>query len=147
MNKIVYFLGTLLLALLFVQCEKEDIYDWYSPEILYKRYVQTQSGMEWQLSPDATEVTLAADETEFTVYARVSSPNSLKKITIYEVGNGGKETEVIVFKDGADGALHANPNEFPIAHTFTNITTTMVVRITAIDLKNHKTTRDFTIKK
>lgn len=136
---------SLLMVFLFVQCEKEDIFDKYSPEILYKRYVQTQSGMEWQLSPDAVDVTLEAGETEYTVYARVSSPNVLKNITVYEVNNGTAK-EVVAYKEN-DEVLVLNPNEYQLSQKFTNITATKVVRITAVDKKNHSTTRDFTIKK
>ncbi|MDR3061258.1 MAG: hypothetical protein LBU57_03980 [Dysgonamonadaceae bacterium] len=143
--KILYFSVSLLLAFLFIQCEKEDLFDKYSPEILYKRYVQTQDGMQWQLSPDAVEVTLDPGVTEFTVYARISSPNGLKKITVYEVNNG-TEKEVTSYGEN-DDAFTLSPNEYQLSQTFTNITSTKVVRITAIDRKNHKTTRDFTIRK
>ncbi len=143
MKKILYTCASLLLVFLFVQCEKEDLYDKYSPEILYKRYIQTQSGMQWQVSPDAVEVTLGAGETEFTVYARVSSPNGLTKITVYEVNNGDKK-EVITY--GSDTFTSSN-NEYQLTQKFTNITSTKVVRITAVDEKNHTTSRDFTIKK
>ncbi len=145
MKKILYLSISLLLSILFVQCEKEDMFDKYSPEILYKRYVQTQSGMQWQYSPDAIDVTLGANETEYTVYSRVSSPNGLTKVVISEVVNG-VEKEVITHTADED-IIMWSPNQIELAQKFTNITATKITRITATDAKNHTTVRDFTIKK
>ncbi len=142
MKHLVYLVSALML---FSQCKPVDIYDRFPPEILYKHYVQSQTGWEWKLSPDAKEHTLAAGVTEVLIEARVSAPNGLKTVTVYEV-TGNTEQEVVKY-EAKDYAFEGNPNVFWFNYKFTGISATKVVRITAVCNKNMKTTRDFTIKK
>ena len=144
MKNLIYLFSALIICLLSTQCKPVDIYDRFPAEILYKHYVQTQTGMQWILSPDAKEHTLAS-ETELFLEARVSAPNGLKTVTVYEV-TGGTEKEVIKY-EASEFAFEGSPNVFWFKYTFTGITSTKVIRITAVCNKKMKTSRDFTIKK
>ena len=142
MKKIIYIFGIFALFLLTTQCTKvEDIYSRFPPEILYKRYVQTpSSGMQWQVSPDAVEVKLGS-ESDFTVYARVSAPNKLKTISVYELIDG-KENPLVTY---ADSTFTYSPTVYELAYTFTGIAKNRSMRTRAEDMIGNTTTRDFTI--
>ena len=141
MKRIIYIFGIFTLFLLTTKCTKtEDIYARFPPEILYKRYVLASDGsMSWQVSPDAIDVKLGS-ESDFTVYARVSAPNKLKTITVYEVVDG-KENTIVTYSD----TTFTYPTVYELACTFTKIASNKLVRTRAVDMIGNTTIRDFTI--
>lgn len=145
MKQIRFLLGLFVVLFVFSCCKNESIYDHFGPEILYKRSVVTANGMQWQVSPDAVDITLDDTTTAFTVYARISAPNGLNKVTIYEV-QSGVEIELMSYNE-SDEIFVSNPNVYELSYTFLDISIKKIVRITAIDMIGNKTTRDFTIKK
>ena len=120
---------------------KEDIFEKFPPEILYKRFEYDSSGSgSWKVSPDALEITLESGQTEWTVRARVSAPNELVEVKLMTVS-------------GADQNLLQTYTEFPdnlnvteIEYELTDIKSQITVRLEATDRKGMLTRKDFTIK-
>lgn len=137
-------LNIFLIVLLLVAsagCSKvENIYEKYSPEILYKRLVQgAGGGSSWEVSPNAMAITLDAGVTEWTVRARVSTPNGLNEIQLFKVN--GSESLLETYSE-----FSGNPNVYEVEYKITGITSQTIVRIKAIDKIGNQTVRDFTVK-
>lgn len=140
MKRIGIIIKVFLLMFIFVQCEKEDMYARFAPEILYMRAAITDKGQTvWEVSPDAMEITLKEGTNEWTVRARISAPNKLSEVCLVLADN--PETMLETYKD-----FETNAHVKEIAYPLTGITSTTVVRIRAVDMVGNVTTRDFTIK-
>lgn len=140
-NKIINILFISIILITSAGCSKfENMYEKFSPEILYKRLVMGTGGnASWQVSPDALEITLESGVTEWTVMARVSAPNGLKDIQLLKSGSGEELLQQYT-------EFTNNPNVYDLAYTVSGITSQTVVRIKAIDNIGNQTVRDFTIK-
>lgn len=136
MKNIVTILALILVSSFFIQCDKEeDMFERFSPEILYKRL--TVTGDAWEVSPDAKEVILGSEESEWIIRARVSAPNDLALIELSANGN--------VLKTITDFEL--NNKERHIEYALTGIQKSVIVSIKAKDKRGNETVRAFTVIK
>lgn len=122
-------------------CSKvENMYEKYSPEILYKRLVQgAGGGSSWEVSPDAMAITLDGGVTEWTVRSRVSAPNGLNEIQLFKVN--GSESLLETYTE-----FPGNANVYEVEYKIIGITSQTIVRIKAVDKIGNSTTRDFVVK-
>ena len=140
-NKIINIFFVLFIFSVFIGCNKEeDMFEKFPPEILYKRLEMGTSGEEWKVSPDAKEIMLKAGETEWTVRARISSPNGLFNIQLSKI-NSGKEELLQTYSE-----FTSNPNVYELSFVISDITSETTVRIKALDTIGNQVVKDFKIR-
>lgn len=140
-NKIINFLFLLFIFTILTGCDKEEnMFAKFPPEILYKRLEMGTSGEKWQVSPDAQEITLQAGITEWTIRARVSSPNGLSSIQLLKV-NANNEDLLETYSE-----FTSNPNVYELSFVISGITSETTIRIKASDKAGNQTIKDFKIK-
>lgn len=140
--KIITVLVISILLISSVGCSKvENMYEKFSPEILYKRLVMGTGGSSsWQVSPDAMEITLEPGVSEWTVRARVSAPNGLRSIQLMKV-DGEKEQVLETYSEFTESS-----NAYEVAYTVTGITSQTVIRIRAADNIGNQSVKGFVVK-
>lgn len=141
MKKIIIFTGLLGILLVFSQCQKEDMYARFYPEILFMKPVVASGGSQnWAVDPDLKEVNLSNEESEYLLKARISAPNKLAQIQLINVTKGNTVLQTIT-------DFESNSNVRFIELQITDISATTSISVQAIDLKGNETKRVFTILK
>lgn len=123
-----------------VGCSKmENMYEKFAPEILFKRLVVINGGQEsWEVSPDATTITLGKGISVWTVRARVSAPNGLSNIQLMKVTD--KEELLEQYSE-----FTTTPNVSEIEYALEGITSETIIRVKALDTIGNTTVKDFKI--
>ncbi|WP_280647712.1 MULTISPECIES: hypothetical protein [unclassified Dysgonomonas] len=133
MKKILFVMMTALLF--FSACGEEDLYEKYGPEILFYEYEA-----EGVKTTEFNSITLGADKTEFTLFARVSAPFKLKEIKVFR--------EESLIKTINDFSAEKKPTEYFLKQAIENIAVgTTQIRVEATDLDGKLTIRTFRIIK
>ncbi len=125
--------NTYILALLALftwsSCE-EDFFERFVPEILYYQYDKVDTA-------DFNEITLEKGETRYTVKARVSAPNKLKSIEIYQDNK--------LIRTITDFSQETKETEYFMAEEIHGINGRVIITTVATDRNKKVTTKLFTI--
>jgi len=129
MKKILFIIMTILLS--FSACGEEDLYEKYGPEILFYEYES-----EGVRTTEFNSITLEADKTEFTLFARVSAPFKLREIKVFR-----GETLINTINDFS---TEKKPTEYFLKQAISDITAgTTPVRVEATDMEGKPATKIF----
>lgn len=141
MRKIIILTGLVGMLFIFSQCQKEDMYAHFYPEILFMRPIVASGGsLVWAVDPDFKEVSLLNEETEYLLKARISAPNKLAQIQFINETKGNTVLQTVT-------DFETNSNVRFIELLISDISANTGISVQATDLKGNITTRVFTIVK
>jgi hypothetical protein len=133
--------GLIFVLLSFFECQKEDMFDRFYPEILFMKAVSSGGeGQIWTVDPDFKEVNLLKDETDYLLKARVSAPNKLAQIQLINMSTGNTVLQTIT-------DFESNSNVKQIEFLISNISANTNILVQATDTKGNVTKRIFAILK